>query len=68
MNQSVKLFIKAHTIVWIGIGIGLILGYLYWQYIGCYWGTYPQSSVCWVNCLTGGIVGGFISSFRKGSQ
>jgi len=63
MSQSIKIFLQVNKVVLIGILIGAILGYIYWEYIGCYWGTYPLSAVCWINCLTGGIMGGFVCSF-----
>jgi len=41
---------------------GLILGYLYWLHIGVFWGSYSLSAECWVNCLYGCLVGGFLTS------
>ncbi len=45
-----------------GIISGLIIGYVYWYDIACYNGQYPLSGECWVNCVFGGITGGFIST------
>lgn len=55
-------FISNNKIVLIGIFLGLILGYIHWYYFACYWGTYPLSSECWVNCSFGAVLGGFMTS------
>jgi len=55
-------FFTNNKIILIGILLGLAIGFIYWYYFACYWGTYPLSSECWVNCSYGAILGGFISS------
>ena len=42
------------------MGIGALIAYFYWFYIGIYWGTYPLSSEWWVNCIYGGLYGGLL--------
>lgn len=61
--KKLYLFIRLNLKILIGFMIGLILGFLHWYYFGCYWGTYPMSSVWWVNCVFGAIFGGFVFSF-----
>ncbi len=60
--KKILQFIHNNAKILIGVLGGVILGYLYWYYIGCYWGTYPLSAECWVNCSYGGILGGFVMS------
>lgn len=55
-------FISNNKIILIGMLLGLVTGYLYWYYFSCYWGTYPLSAECWVNCSYGTLLGGFIAS------
>jgi len=56
------LFFRTNSIVLVGMIVGVIMGFLHWSYFGCYWGTYPLSAECWVNCCYGAIFGGFIFS------
>lgn len=56
------LFISNNKFATLGMILGLTLGYLHWYHVGCYWGTYPLSSECWVNCVAGLLFGGFIGS------
>ena len=60
--KKVLLFLQLNLKVLIGVAVGLALGYLHWYNYACYWGTYPMSSECWVNCLLGAAFGGFIMS------
>lgn len=46
-----KLFLKQNRKVLLGMLVAVALGYIHWYYWGCYWGTYPMSSECWVNCI-----------------
>ncbi|MDR1500832.1 MAG: hypothetical protein LBT43_00060 [Prevotella sp.] len=68
--QTFILFIRINIIPLSGICLGALLGYLHWFYWGCYWGTYPLSSECWVNCAYGGLFVGYIviGLFRKRSN
>lgn len=58
--KDILFFIRQNSRALIGTVVGVILGYLYWYYFACYWGTYPLSSECWINCAYGGVIGGFI--------
>ena len=40
--------------------LGNVLAYFLWSNFGIYWGTYPLSSECWVNCLYGCLGGGLV--------
>ncbi|MDH6309597.1 hypothetical protein M2451_001963 [Dysgonomonas sp. PFB1-18] len=58
-------FISNNKAILTGMLLGLIAGYVYWYYFSCYWGTYPMSAECWVNCCYGTISGGFLASLIK---
>lgn len=53
-------FVTINKAPLIGMLIGTIAAYFYWLEIGIYYGSYPMSSECWVNCVYGGLFGGFI--------
>lgn len=59
--QKLILLIQINRISLLGISAGVVLGYLHWFFWGCYWGTYPLSSECWVNCIYGGLFFGYIA-------
>lgn len=63
--KDILLFVRHNNRILIGMLAGVILGYLYWYYFACYWGTYPLSAECWVNCAYGGIIGGFVICLIK---
>lgn len=56
-------FIYLNCKVFLGVVLGLLLGYIYWHNFGLVWGTLPLSSEWWVNCVYGGLFGGLIGSF-----
>ncbi|MFT3993518.1 MAG: hypothetical protein QM660_04375 [Dysgonomonas sp.] len=58
----IKQFISLNSKILLAMLIGCILGYIYWYYLGCYWGTYPLSSECWVDCSIGALFSGFVVS------
>lgn len=60
--KTILHFIHINRIVLAGMFLGLIIGYIHWFYFGCYWGSYPMSSVNWVNALAGMFWGGLITS------
>lgn len=61
--KRLSLFVRNNSIVLICTVIGVSLGYAYWLNWGIYYGTFPLSSVCWVNCTYGGLFGGLVGSF-----
>jgi len=63
--KKVFTLISNNRITLIGIICGLVIGYLYWHYFACYWGTYPLSAECWVNCAYGALAGGFFTCLVK---
>mgnify|MGYP006169469925 CR=1 FL=1 len=63
---------KAYIITGIGVIVGLIAGYLYYQQIGCVSGTCSITSKPLNSTLYGGVLGGLlfnmISDFFKKKQ
>jgi len=53
-------FIKENKASLTGMLIGLLAGYIYWDHIACYTGTFLLASECWVNCSLGALTGGFV--------
>lgn len=73
MNSKYKIeqivsFIRINKKVLIGILTGAIIAYLYWLNYSIYWGTYPLSSECWVNCIYGFLFGGLIGSLFQDNE
>ncbi len=65
-----KMTIKAYLITGLGIIVGLIAGYLYYQQIGCESGTCAITSKPLNSTLYGGLMGGllfnlFVTSPKK---
>ncbi len=58
--MKLRLFIKKNRFTILSMIIGVIVAYFYWLHVGMYWGTYPLSSECWVNCVYGCLFGGLI--------
>lgn len=65
MKQILK-FVYNNKAALIGVVVGVIVGYLYWANISCYWGSYPMAAECWVNCSLGGIFGGLLACLLHG--
>lgn len=63
--KSLFLFFRLNRKVLIGMLAGTIIGFLYWYFYACYWGTYPMSAEWWVNCSFGAIFGGFLATLYK---
>lgn len=60
-----KLFFQKHLITLVGIGLGLIAGYLYWHFVGCNSGTCAITSNPRNSTLYGGMMGGLVFSLFK---
>lgn len=57
---------KRNKLTLLGIVIGTIGGYLYWQFVGCEGGTCPITSSPLYSSLWGAAMGGLIfSMFQK---
>ncbi|MCD7937839.1 MAG: hypothetical protein LUG98_13350 [Tannerellaceae bacterium] len=63
--KNLNRFIKENKASLIGMLIGLVLGYLYWDHIACYSGTFLLGSECWVNCALGALTGGLMACLLK---
>lgn len=60
-----KAFIKQHLLTIIGLVIGAIVGYVYWQQIGCNSGICAITSRPLNSTIYGAIMGGLIFSIFK---
>lgn len=54
--------IKNNIITIAGFGIGMVGGYLYWQYVGCASGTCPITSSWKIMLIYGGAIGGLLGN------
>ncbi|KKB53069.1 hypothetical protein HMPREF1212_01231 [Parabacteroides sp. HGS0025] len=66
--EQIVFFIRINKKVLIGMLTGAIIAYLYWLNYSIYWGTYPLSSECWVNCIYGFLFGGLIGSLFQDNE
>jgi len=57
--------IKKHGLVVIGLLVGVVGGYLYWQEIGCTTGSCPITSSPLNSSLYGAMMGGLLFSMFK---
>ncbi len=55
----------SHKLLFIGIGLGAIFGYLYYHYVGCASGTCAITSKPLNSSAYGALVGGLISDMFK---
>lgn len=62
MDNIVRL-LKRNWITLSGTLLGIIIGYLYWFYVGCLDGTCPINASPMMNILRGGLLGGLLFSF-----
>lgn len=59
-------FIKENLLTIIGVAIGMLAGYFYWQQIGCVSGTCAITSSPINSTAYGAMMGGLLfSSFKK---
>jgi hypothetical protein len=63
--QTITQFIKKHYLIFIGIAVGAIGGYLYWSFVGCSSGHCPITSSPINSTLYGGVMGGLLLSMVK---
>ena len=68
----IQAFLKTHLITILGIGVGAIAGFFYWQQIGCVSGTCAITSNPVNSTLYGAVMGGLVlnsfSSEKKSNQ
>lgn len=65
MKEAITTFVYSNRTALKVFLAGSVIGYIYWYYFGCYWGTYPLSSEWWVNCIYGGIVANIIMNLKR---
>lgn len=59
-------FVRKHVFTILGIAVGAIAGYLYWQYVGCNSGSCAITSKPLNSTLYGSAMGGLLfSMFTK---
>ena len=64
-----KNFVVKHKLTLIGIALGAIGGFFYWQQIGCDSGSCAITSNPLNNTVYGSVMGGlFLSIFKKNSK
>ena len=59
-------FLKKHLILFIGIVLGGVGGFLYYYFIGCASGTCAITSKPLNSSIYGMVLGGLLSDFLKG--
>jgi hypothetical protein len=68
MNDVIR-FAKKHLLTLIGTGVGLLGGFLYWNFVGCTSGGCPITGNPVISSLWGGMIGGlFFNMFEKKSK
>ena len=65
MILNMKNWILAHKLAIIGIAIGAIAGYVYWQQVGCSSGTCRITSKWHNSTAYGALMGGLLFSMFK---
>ena len=58
--------IKNNYLTIIGLGVGIIGGFLYWNYVGCASGTCPLTSSWKIMLVYGGIMGSLLGNMIQG--
>jgi LytS/YehU family sensor histidine kinase len=58
-------FISKHKLTFLGVGVGVIGGYLYYHFVGCTSGTCAITSQPVNSTLYGGMMGGLLLSMFK---
>jgi hypothetical protein len=54
--------IKNNYLTIIGLGVGVIGGFLYWKFVGCSSGTCPLTSSWKIMLVYGGIMGSLLGN------
>lgn len=67
--EKIKAILKQNLLIFIGIAIGALAGYLYWYYIGCTTGTCPIKSSAPLTMIWGAAICGLLfSMFKKNKK
>jgi len=56
---------KKHLLTLAGIGLGMVVGFLYWKYVGCTSGTCLITSNPANSTIYGAVMGGLLFSMFK---
>lgn len=57
--------LRKHMLTLVGIGLGMIGGFMYWKYVGCSAGTCPITSSPINSTIYGAVMGGLILNMFK---
>ena len=60
-----KKIFQRNTLIFIGVGLGLMAGYFYWYFVGCQSGSCTITSNPRNSSLYGGLMGGLFFSLLK---
>lgn len=60
-----KSFFRNQWLIFLGIGMGLLIGYLYWYFVGCNSGTCAITANPINSTIYGGMMGGLLFSIFK---
>ena len=60
-----KKIFQRNTLIFIGVGLGLMVGYFYWYFVGCQSGSCTITSNPRNSSLYGGLMGGLFFSLLK---
>ena len=61
----VKVFLRKHWPVLLGVVVGAVAGYLYWRYVGCTTGSCPITSSPVNSTLWGAVMGGLLGNILQ---
>ena len=62
---NMKGLIKKYRIMILGVIVGILVGFLYWHFIGCSSGTCPLTSSPIKSTFFGAVIGGLMFSPNK---
>jgi hypothetical protein len=57
--------VKKHLLTLVGVGLGIVGGFLYWKNVGCISGTCPITSNPINSSVYGAVMGGLLFSMFK---
>jgi len=61
-------FIKKNLLIFVGIALGALIGYLYWKYVGCITKSCAITSNPTSSMLYGSALGGLLFSLFKSQK
>jgi hypothetical protein len=63
--MQIKIFLKQNYLILIGVAVGTVAGFFYWQQIGCVSGTCAITSSPVNTTLYGALMGGLTANLFK---